>query len=319
MTFRDFINSRLLALACVGFLLLVLAACSGDSGPAQALPEPPPPAACGLTEAPVDGGCQAFAVRLDERIPTPFTEDGAAVSLEAVVIQPLSGERFPTVIVHHGSTGNGSNPALYRETFTSRPVVRFFVDRGWQVIFPQRRGRGQSDGLYDEGFELDRSSYSCSARLALAGADRALEDLDVITDWARQHANVDSTRMLISGTSRGGILSVAHLARRPDVYLGAVNFVGGWLAEGCGDHLAVNRNLFARGAAWPLRTLWLYGVNDSFYSLPYTRGLHGQYTEAGGLGDFRELQRAPGLNGHFVINDFAAWAGAVDAYLSQLP
>ncbi len=41
------------------------------------------------------------------------------------------------------------------------------------VAFPQRRGRGQSDGLYDEGFKPDRSSYSCQEDLTLGGAERA--------------------------------------------------------------------------------------------------------------------------------------------------
>jgi dienelactone hydrolase len=318
MTPRDLINSRVLALCCLGFLILVLTACSAGSGPGRPLPEPPPIDDCGLTESLVDGVCQAFGLRSDERIRTPFLEYGVAVSLEAVIVRPLAGDRFPTVIVHHGSTGNGSDPARFTETFTSRPVARFFVERGWQVVFPQRRGRGQSDGLYDEGFTPDRSGYACSADLALAGAERALDDIDVITDWARQRADVDTTRMLIGGVSRGGILSVAFLARRPDVYLGAVNFVGGWLAEGCGDHLTVNRNLFVRGASVSLPTLWLYGANDAFYSLSYGRSLFQRYTEAGGLGEFRELFRAPGLNGHFIVNDPDLWSAPVAAYLAQL-
>jgi hypothetical protein len=187
------------------------------------------------------------------------------------------------------------------------------------VAFPQRRGRGMSDGLYDEGFKPDRSGYSCEANLALAGAAHALDDLNAITDWIRGRADVDTTRMLVGGTSRGGILSVAHIAERPDVYLAAINFVGGWIAEGCGDHRVINRTLFVDGAAFPGESLWLYGKNDSFYSLSYSRSNFDAFSLAGGLGTMRELQRANGLNGHFIINDLALWQGSMDEFLGGLP
>ena len=192
------------------------------------------------------------------------------------------------------------------------------MERGWLVAFPQRRGRGRSDGLYDEGFNAQRSFYSCERDVALAGARRALDDLDVATDWLRSRADVDSTRLLVSGTSRGGVLALAHVARRPDVYLGAVNFVGGWLGEGCGDHRAVNRALFADAAGFPGATLWLYGEADSFYTTPYSRANFDAYTAAGGLGRFIVHARAPGLDGHFLINDPSLWSDDLAAYLDAL-
>ncbi len=315
-------NSRLLALACIVFVLLVLSACSDGSGPMggpRAAPEPPPAAdGCDDVSVPVDDGCEAFAVRLDERADTPFGEGGKPVTLEVVLYKPLHEGRHPTLVFHHGSTGSGSDPSLYDDTFTSKTVTQFFVERGWLVAFPQRRGRGASDGLYDEGFNPDRSAYSCRSDLALGGAAHALDDLDAITEWLRGRADVDTTRLLVAGTSRGGILSVAHVARRPEVYLGAVNFVGGWLGEGCGDYRAVNATLFREGARFPGPTLWLYGVNDSFYGLPYSRTNFDAYTSAGGLGSFHEFTRAAGLNGHFLINDPELWQAAMDGFLGQL-
>ena len=318
MTARDFINNKLVALACIVFLLLILSACSGggDSGNPK-LPEPPGDT-CGPTSYLVNGACQTFAEQIDARATTAFVENGQPVSLEVVLFKPLQQGRFPIIVFNHGSTGNGSDPSLFGLTFTSKTITRYFVEKGWMVAFPQRRGRGKSDGLYDEGFKLDRSSYSCDEALALGGADHALDDLDAITDWIRNRGDVDTTRMLIGGTSRGGILSVAFVARRPDVYLGAINFVGGWLAEGCGDHRSVNRALFVAGAAFPGSSLWLYGVNDSFYKLAYSRGNFDAYRTAGGLGQFHELTRAPGLNGHFVINDLPLWEPEMDSYLNQL-
>jgi len=312
---RNLINNRLMALACIIFLLLVLAACGGSNGGRAAI-DGSVADNCGSTGVLENGVCRTFAVRLDERAATPFTEDNQAVSLEIVLFRPFEDGRYPTVVFHHGSTGNGSDPSLFGLTFTNKAIAKYFVDRGWMVAFPQRRGRGQSDGLYDEGFKLDRSSYSCQEDLALGGAARALEDLDVITDWVRGRADVDTTRMLVGGSSRGGILSVAHVAQRPEVYLGAINFVGGWIAEGCGDYRSINRTLFVDGAAFPGPSLWLYGANDSFYGLPYSRMNFDSFVAAGGLGSMLEMTRAAGLNGHFVINDPELWGRTMDGFLA---
>ena len=312
---RNLINNRLLALVCIAFVLLILAACEGGGG--SPTRNEPVASDCDATSVLEDGVCRRFAVMLDERISTPFTESGGAVSLEVLLFKPLVDARYPTIIFHHGSTGNGSDPSRFGISFTNKSIALYFVQRGWMVAFPQRRGRGQSDGLYDEGFTLDRSGYSCDEDLALSGAARALEDLDVMTDWLRNRIDVDTTRLLVGGTSRGGALAVAHTAQRPDVYLAAINFVGGWIAEGCGDYRAINRSLFVNAASFPGPSLWIYGENDSFYSLPYSRSNFDAFSMAGGMGTLVELRRSPGLNGHFIINDLELWAPVLDEFLDR--
>ena len=297
--------------------LLLVAGCDGGGDSIARQPEPVDPV-CDSTSVLEGGACRVFAERIDARATTPFTENGEPVELEVVLFRPLEGERFPLVVVNHGSTGNGSDPSLFDDTFIHKPTTLHFVEQGWMVAYTQRRGRGQSDGLYDEGFTPNRSGYSCDATIALAGAERALDDLDAATDWLRMRADVDTTRMLVAGTSRGGILSIAYLARRPDVYRGAINFVGGWLGEGCGEFAAVNRSLFVDGAAFPGRSLWIYAENDSFYSLGHSRSNFDAFTQAGGVGDFEVFQREAGRNGHFIINDAERWGGTVDAYIAGL-
>ncbi|MGI9224661.1 MAG: alpha/beta hydrolase family protein, partial [Woeseiaceae bacterium] len=308
-------NTWLPVLASILVLLPVLAGCEGSGGSAPPAKPEPIGDNCGPTSALENGTCRTFAIRMDERAPTPFIENGQSVTLEVVLFRPLDEGRYPTIVFHHGSTGNGSDPSRFGLTFTHEATTRYFVENGWMVVFPQRRGRGQSGGLYDEGFKLDRSSYSCQNDLALAGASRALDDLNVITDWVRSRADVDTTRMLVGGTSRGGILAVAHVAQRPDVYLGAINFVGGWISEGCGDYRSINRSLFVDGAMFPGSSLWLYGSNDSFYSLAYSRTNFDSFSMAGGLGTMIELTRAQGLNGHFVINDLELWEHDMDEFI----
>ncbi len=176
---KKIVRLRAPALGFIASLMLV--ACGGGGDGPSTLPEPIGDN-CGLTSIPENGACRQFAIRIDEQAATPFTENGQPVSLEIVRLMPLTGDRFPAVVFHHGSTGDGSDPSLFGITFTSKAIARYFVNRGWMVVFPQRRGRGKSGGLYDEGFNSNRSAYSCQQDLALVGAARALEDLDVITD-----------------------------------------------------------------------------------------------------------------------------------------
>ena len=304
-------------MAVIWALLVLVTACEGGGDGTVRQPEPVDPI-CDSTSVLENGVCRVFAERIDARATTSFVEDGEPVELEVVLFKPLEGERFPLLVVNHGSTGNGSDPSRFGETFVHKPTSLHFVERGWMVAYPQRRGRGKSDGLYDEGFTPNRSGYSCNASIALAGAERALDDIDAVTDWLRMRADVDTTRMFVSGTSRGGILSIAYLARRPEVYLGAINFVGGWLGEGCGDYATVNRSLFVDGAAFPGRSLWIYAENDSFYSLDHSRANFDAFSRAGGVGDLEVLRRESGRNGHFIINDAERWGSVVDAYVDGL-
>jgi len=262
--------------------------------------------------------CQPFATRLSERAPTPFTETGSAVTLEVVLFRPLGAGPFPTVMFNHGSTGNGDDPSQFTRTYVNEAVARAFTERGWMVAFPQRRGRGASGGLYDEGFTPDRSRYSCLSGPALAGVERALTDLDAAVDYLKSRNDVDASRLIAAGTSRGGILAVAHAGRRPADYFGVLNFVGGWIGEGCADAVPVNRATFVRGAAHPGTMLWLYGEADSFYSVAHSRGSFDAFTAAGGRASFLVRSRASGLDGHFIANDPALWSADLDAWLRAL-
>ncbi len=98
----------------------------------------------------------------------PVTIDGAPVKLATITYKPAGSGPFPTLIFHHGSTGRGTDPAAFARPYNPTTMVQWFTDRGWAVILPSRRGRGGSEGLYDEGFSINRSlGYSCEETLAL--------------------------------------------------------------------------------------------------------------------------------------------------------
>jgi dienelactone hydrolase len=304
--------------AALLWIAAVLVACGGggDDVPATASPAP----ACAEGSERREGVCVAFATRTVERLPTPWVEDGRAQTLELIVYRPLASAsaRLPAVIVHHGSTGDGSDPTQFRLSFDSQTLAREFTARGYLVFFPQRRGRGASDGLYDEGFRADRSGYSCVSAQALPGLLRAGEDAEIIATGIESRTDVDPARLLVAGFSRGGLLALLHAAQRPARYLGVVNFVGGWLGEGCIDAVSLNRGAFTAAAAAP-RSLWIYAENDPFYSAAHSRANYEAFAAARGVGQWNLLRRPdPTASGHLIHAEAGLWGPLFDAFESSL-
>src|SRR5229473_8563880 len=106
-------------------------------------------------------------------ITTKLRENDKPVQLEVVIYKPPGDGPFPLLVVNHGSTGLGNNPALFTQTFFYHAFAEMLVKKGYIFAFPQPRGRGKSEGLYNEGFNVDRSQgYACDPKQSLPGADR---------------------------------------------------------------------------------------------------------------------------------------------------
>ena len=250
----------------------------------------------------------------------PVTVDGESVRLEMRIYAPATGERVPTLVFNHGSTGTGMDVSRFTRPIDFPALARFFVDRGWAVVMPARRGRGGSEGLYDEGFATYRAAgYTCDPSRSIPGADRALRDIEAAMDAILAMPFVDKERVVIGGQSRGGILSVAYAGRRPEQVKGVINFVGGWSGTRCPTAPVVNQALFARGAAYAAETLWLYGEGDPFYSLSHSRDNIAAFQMAGGRGTFIEFFDVPPnpLGGHQLVAFPEIWGPVLDAYLKR--
>ena len=261
---------------------------------------------CGVV-ARVDPRCRQSV----ERIPLPGTAD----TLEVRVFAPDGTGPFPTLLFNHGSTGDGTDPSLFALTWTCLPLARHFTERGWLVAFPQRRGRGDSDGRYDEGFKPSRKGYSTNAPTALAGLDHALGDVGASIAWATSHADIDAERLVIGGQSRGGALAIAALGEHGAAFRGALSFVGGWLGDGAASAARVNAAAFARGASFEGDTLWLHADGDAYYSLEHSRASFARFEEAGGTGTFRTVAVPPGTDAHQIVFAPELWEEPVTRYI----
>jgi len=241
----------------------------------------------------------------------PAHEGG--VNLQLLISRPQSQGPHPTVVFNHGSTGRGNNPAMYSRIWSPPVVQKYFNDKGWAVVFPQRRGRGKSGGRYGEGLREDGGGYSCELPVALAGFERAVQDLDAVMDYLHKSSSVLPDRMLVGGASRGGILSIAYAGIRPGYFVGAINFNGGWLGRACLTYEGINPMIFERGAGFGRATLWLHGSYDQYYRIAHCRSNFEKYLAAGGRGTFVAAR-----SGHILLSKPALWMPAVDNYMREI-
>lgn len=230
------------------------------------------------------------------------------LQLEATLYRPNQTGRFPVVVFNHGSTGPGQIPVDQTQKYPT--VASYFVEKGFAFLVPMRRGRGKSEGPYQEGGE----GYRCGNEAS--GINSAVEDLDGMFIFLREQPWADASKVLIGGESRGGILSVVYAGRRPDMVKGVINFVGGWMYDRCFPDS--NGRFFAEAAqkaAVPM--IWLYAENDSYYSPTAIKSYRADFEKAGGKGPFH-LYKDIGGNGHNLSSKPLFWRPAMDQYLNQL-
>lgn len=254
--------------------------------------------------------------RVSEYLTTgALDQDGRPICLEMVTYKPLGTGPFPTLLFNHGSTGMGNDAATFTTTVTSPALARFFNDRGWMVVFPQRRGRGKSGGVYAEGLDPDGSGYSHRPECALAGFEHALYDVECAVGHLLERSDVDRDRLLIGGHSRGGFLALAAAGARPGLFQGVLNFVGGWVDEqATADE--INGGLATRGAGFAGPTFWLYADHDPFYSLAHSRRNFDAFVAVGGRGSFHALPTQAGQDGHNILAFSSLWGALVEPLLA---
>jgi dienelactone hydrolase len=252
------------------------------------------------------------------KIGTSLTEDGRPVALELAIFKPTGEGLFPTLVFNHGSVGNGNDPREVTHTVTYAELAAFFTERGWMVVFPQRRGRGKSDGRYAEGWEPASGRYSCDPSVSLAGLEHAMQDIGEVTKYLKKRKDVDQTQMLIGGHSKGGILAMAFAAREPERFVGVLNFVGGWVGERCETAEKISIPTFAKAASFPGPTLWLYGERDPYYSIAHSQKSFAAFTSSGGKGSFHALTFGVFRNDHQIVRNRAIWSEPMSRFLNGL-
>jgi dienelactone hydrolase len=238
------------------------------------------------------------------------------------------------VLINHGSD-NATREAV------SMPVYywlsRWFVERGYAVVLPQRRGYGATGGALVEARDV------CGDPDHYGSGQVAADDIEAVLRYMTAQPWIDPTRSVVVGISTGGWASLALAARNPPKLGMVINFAGGRGGhaygipnEICGpERLVEAAGAFGRTARVP--TLWLYARNDSYFGSAIASEMTKAWKEEGGRVELVELPPY-GREGHALADDRAGWdlwgerlerflqrhsaplmANRADAWVSPLP
>jgi hypothetical protein len=64
--------------------------------------------------------------------------------------------------------------------------------------------------------------------------------------------------------------------------------------------------------------LWLYALNDPFYSVAHSRTNFNAFVVAGGKGLFHVLATPPGQDGHHILSLTGLWGPVVEDFLERV-
>jgi dienelactone hydrolase len=246
------------------------------------------------------------------RIPVISANDQHVIAeVEAIIYKPKGQGIFPVIIFNHGSAGG--NP---KQTYKWPEQAKYFVSKGFIVIAPMRKGRGQSSGV-----SLESEDKNCDIANWDKGIQSAMEDLDAVIKFAGSMPEIRQDEIYLLGQSRGGFLSVAYAAegKFKGKIKSVINFSGGWVAQKEDQcPLDFNEVAFAQYAGKStIPMLWLYGAGDTYYGDESVISYHAIFKKNGGVADFHLINDVPN-NGHELIEYPDKWKSLIDDFLNHL-
>ena len=233
--------------------------------------------------------------------------------LAALLVKP-SGvtTRLPIALIAHGSPRDRAERPNYR-VGALLPRARDLAHRGWLAVAFLRRGFGNSQGPFAEGF-------TCSSPDFLQALATAAEDIEATRAAVAKRPDVDATRVLGLGMSVGGAAMLAWAATRPEGLVGVVNLSGGTgalLPERNCDEDGLVSAFASYGTRSRVPTLWLYAENDSYFAPVLVRRMHAAFTHGGGDAKL-DLFGPVGEDGHQLwrlFDGLMLWLPALDRFL----
>jgi dienelactone hydrolase len=249
----------------------------------------------------------------------PLDISGSRSLLNTVICRPPGETPARVAVIAHGTADN--RPAV-RPPNCDREWARWFLDRGFIVVYTLRRGYGPTGGYYAE--DIGRCGYGTDfMRIGLETA----RDIAATVEYAAALPFARPQGMVLVGQSAGGWGAIAYNSMPHPRVTAIVNMAGG--RGGHQEHrdnnncrpdlLAEAAGRLARSATTPM--LWVYAENDSFFAPAIATALYSAYSQNGGKAAFER----PGpfsSDGHrlfFGAGGSQIWGPLVTRYLAGRP
>jgi dienelactone hydrolase len=242
---------------------------------------------------------------------------GTVVNLETTVYRPDGNGPFPLILLSHGTPRDAvARKKSPRQRFYEQS--RWFVEHGYAVVIPMRRGYADSEGAYAE------DSGPCDNRDYANSGLTSANDIGAVLRYFRDQAFIDRNHIILAGQSTGGFASLATASRNPPGVIGVLNFAGG-RGSSAPDHVCQEDRLVAAvsrfGQTTKVPSIWFYAQNDHFFGPALSQEMFAAWRTAGAPGEFVRLP-AFGNDGHDTFPTWKAnanWTGQVKQFLDSLP
>jgi len=271
-------------------------------------------ARCACAVAGIAAAQVAANPRLDEtvvRVPVLSGEGGRSDLIDVTVFRPAGVGPFPLVVISHGSPRTvADRRRAGRMRFEAQS--RAFLAMGFAVLVPTRRGYGDSQGEWSEGYG------SCNQPDYHAAGLETARDIRAAIDAARALPWADTRRVVLVGQSAGGWGSVAAATQGIPGLLGVVNFAGGrgsYAAQAvCGEEGLVDAaRKYGRQAKAP--QLWIYSANDLFFGPALSRRMHEAFVASGGQAEYVQAPAVEGDGHGYFSRAVDDWKPQVERFL----
>ena len=249
----------------------------------------------------------------------PVRDDAGEVQhLVARICRPESPGPAPVVVINHGSPSRSEDLPLMQPASCSSEPARWFLARGYAVVFALRRGYGGSSGeLADYRGPCDNPDYW------RAGQEGA-RDIAAVVEYATALPYTTRSGTVVVGQSIGGWALMAYAGQADPGVVALVSMAGGHghIAGSDGtvcrpEALLAAATRFGAAARQPM--LWIYAANDRLFPPGFARALRDAFDAEGGMALLR-ITPAYGNDGHqlfFAPGSAQVWGKLLDAYLSQ--
>lgn len=214
----------------------------------------------------------------------------------ATTYMPDGPGPFPLIVLSHGSPPDARDrPKVGR--YRELPQIRTFIQLGFAVIVPIRRGYGATGGTDEE------DAGSCQNPDYLGAGKQAARDVLAAVAYGQALPQVDRNRVVLVGQSAGGFASLAAASYAPKGLVAVVNFSGGRGGNPvthpgmpCDPRqMADTIAHFASTTRVPV--LWHYVENDKYFGPDVVATWFAAFKAAGGQGQL-VVEPPFGKNGH---------------------
>ena len=174
------------------------------------------PAQAGEPAPPANGAATTSAAPVELFLP------GKAGKLQAWLWRPSGPGPFPVVVYNHGSE---RDPIAG----TRAAIGPFFVQHGFAVLFPTRRGAGKSAGTFWQD-AVDKLPKDEKERETIAQLLLGNDDVVSAIEWTRAQPWAQRDQINVAGCSFGGIETLFTAERAIPGLHAAVDFAGASMA-----------------------------------------------------------------------------------------